>query len=378
MPVNQPDWRAVRGEFPSLARWTYLNTATFGQMPRRSMDAVARHHDRRNELACSDFLTWFDDADALRASLGRLIHAEPSSIAFVGNACSALSMLLNGIDWRKGDRIVTFENEFPNNIYSPLTFEPAGVEFVETSWERIAEAITPATRVVVLSEVNYTNGFRPPLAELSRLAHDAGALLFVDGTQSAGALKIDVQACEADAYFAHGYKWLLSPPGSAFLYVRPSLSERMPPSVVGWRSHKTWRNVDNLHHGAPEFAADAEKYEGGVLPFPALYAMKASVDMFLELTPEVIEKRVQGLAALLREELRKLGARLPYDESPHYDSPLVAACFPGREPKPISAALKERGVLTSARHEYLRIATHLYNNEEDIARLVRELRSLGI
>lgn len=378
MPADGPDWRAARAEFPSLARWTYLNTATFGQMPLRAMDAVARHHERRNELACADFLTWFDDADSLRASVGKLINAEPASIAFVSSACSALGMLLNGMEWRRGDRIVTLENEFPDLIYAPMSLEPAGVEYVETSWERIAEAVTPATRAVVLSEVNYTNGFRPPLGKLAELAHGVGALLFVDGTQSAGALKVDVQASGADAYFAHGYKWLLSPPGSGFLYVRPGVSERLRPSVVGWRSHRTWRNVDKLHHGAPEFTGDAEKFEGGVLPFAALYAMQASVEMFLELTPEAIERRVMALAGALRGELRKLGARLPCDEAGHYDSPLVAASFAGREPKPIAAALKERGVIVSARHEYLRIATHLYNNEEDIERLVAGLRSAGL
>ncbi len=372
------DWRAVRTEFPALRRWTYLNTATFGQLPVRATEAVARHFAHRDELACSDFLTWFDDADSLRCSLARLINATPADIAFAPSASSALATLLNGIDWRAGDRIVTLEHEFPNNIYSPFALCSRGVEFVETPWERIDEAVTPATRVVVLSEVNYTNGFRAPLAQLSRLAHESGALLFVDGTQSAGALRIDVAASGLDAYFAHGYKWLLSPPGSGFMYVSPSVRDHLRPSVVGWRSHHAWRNVDALHHGSPEFSHDAERYEGGVLPFPVLYGMKASVDMFLELGPDAIEARVMELASMLRDTLRGLGARLLFDEAPHFDSPVIAARFPGREPKPICAALKSRGVLISARHENLRISAHFYNSEEDIERLAAELRAIGV
>ncbi len=372
------DWNAVRAEFPALERWTYLNTATFGQLPLRATEAMSQHLEHRNELACSDFLSWFDDADALRGAIARLIHASAADIAFVPNASAALGILLNGMEWREGHRIVTLEGEFPNNTYSPFALRSRGVELVETPWERMDEAVTPATRVVLLSEVNYTNGFRPPLVELSRLAHDRGALLFVDGTQSAGALRVDVRAVGADAYFAHGYKWLLSPPGSGFLYVRPGVREQLRPSVVGWRSHRTWRNVDALHHGSPEFSCDAERFEGGVLPFPVLYGMKASIEMFLELTPQAIESRVMGLANALRETLRVLGARLLYDEAPHFESPVVAARFPGREPKPLCAALKQRGVLISARHENLRISTHFYNTEEDIERLAAELRKLGI
>jgi selenocysteine lyase/cysteine desulfurase len=174
----------------------------------------------------------------------------------------------------------------------------------------------------------------------------------------------------------HGYKWLLSPPGSGFMYVSPAAREVLRPTVVGWRSHRGWRDVDNLHSGSPEFSADAEKYEAGVLPFPLLYGMKASVDMFLELTPELVEQRVMELAGLLRETLRRAGARLLYDEHPHFDSPVVAARFEGRDPKAICAALKQRRVLISSRYENLRISTHMYNNEADIARLAEGLKSL--
>jgi len=83
------NWAAIRAEFPALERWTYLNTATYGQMPRRSMEAVARHWERRDELACSDFLDWYSDTERIRASIARLIHASPDDIAFVPNAAAA-------------------------------------------------------------------------------------------------------------------------------------------------------------------------------------------------------------------------------------------------------------------------------------------------
>lgn len=370
------DWTAVRSEFPSLAGRTFLNTATFGQMPQRSMEAVAAHFVRRTASACADFLTWFDDADALRDSLARLIHCAAEDIAFIPTASTALATLMAGIDWRAGDRVVTFENEFPNNIYAPALLEQHGVNFVVTNWERFPDVLTPSTRLVVVSEVNYSNGFHVPLAELSRMAHEAGALLYVDGTQSLGALHVDVRTFQPDVYCAHGYKWLLSPPGAAFMYVRPEVREWLDPLVVGWRTHRTWRDVNNLHEGMPEFAPEAERYEGGVLAFPALYGMKASVDMMLELGQEAIEQRVFELASCLREALRRLGARLPFDEAPHFDSPIVAARFPGIDPGAVCAELQKRNVLISARHENLRVSTHFYNSEDDIERFTNVLRTV--
>src|SRR5213080_3432617 len=97
------NWNAVRHEFPALENWTYLNTATFGQMPRRGVEAAARHFAHRDELACWDFLDWFDDMDRVRASIARLVCCEPEDIAFISNAAAALAILISGIDWQPGD-----------------------------------------------------------------------------------------------------------------------------------------------------------------------------------------------------------------------------------------------------------------------------------
>jgi selenocysteine lyase/cysteine desulfurase len=368
------DWEAIRAEFPALTRWTFLNTATFGQLPRRAVEAMAGHLARRDELACEDFLDWFDDADRIRGVIARLIHCHAEDIAFIPNAATALALLLGGLDWQPGDRIVTLRDEFPNNLYHPALLKRYGVEPVETSWPHFYNAITARTRLVVVSEVNYTNGFRPPLGEISRFLRERNVLLYVDGTQSVGALEFDVSAVEPDLLAVHGYKWLLSPNGAGFMYVSPHLRERLEPHVVGWRSHRDWRRVDSLHHGAPEFKSEAEKYEGGMLTFPVIYAMSASVEMMLEIGPAVIERRVLELVDLTRATLRRLGARLPCDESPHFDSPIVAARLEGRDASHIASRLRARNILISARHGNLRVSTHFYNNEEDLERLEGELR----
>ncbi|MGH9672176.1 MAG: hypothetical protein ACRD44_03265, partial [Bryobacteraceae bacterium] len=140
MPV---DWDAIRAGFPALATWTFLNTATFGQLPRRATEAVAAHFAHRDELACHDFLSWYDDADRLRAAVGRLINCAAGDVAFLPTAAAGLGVLLGGIDWRPGDRLVTLTDEFPNNLYHPALLARRGAEFVEVDWERLYDAVTP-------------------------------------------------------------------------------------------------------------------------------------------------------------------------------------------------------------------------------------------
>ena len=354
------DWSRVRAQFPALRNWTYLNSATYGQLPKSAVEAGLWHYSHRDELACSDFLDWFDDMDRVRGLVGQLIHCEPDDVCFVSTASHALSIVFSGIDWKPGDRIVALEGEFPNNLYAPAVRATGGVEFVETSWQNFYDAAAGA-RLVLMSSANYITGFRPPLAEISRFLRTHGTLFYVDGTQSVGALRFDCAEVQPDFVAVHGYKWLLSPNGAGFFYVRPEVREWLPANVVGWRSDHRWRSVDDLHHGRPEFKHSAEKYEGGMLNFPVLYAMGASIDLMLEIGLERIEARVLDLARQAREILEAAGGHVLYD-----DTPILAARFYGRDASSIAKALRERRILVSARHGNLRVSTHFYNNEEDL------------
>jgi cysteine desulfurase/selenocysteine lyase len=340
-------------------------------LPRRATAAVAAHFAHRDELACADFLAWYDDADRIRGKIGRLINCAPENIAFVPNASTALGLLLAGIHWHAGDRVLTLEHEFPNNLYAPGLLECFGVETTACPWERLYEAVNDRTRLVILSSVNYNTGFAPPLAELTEFLRARGVLCFIDGTQSVGALRFDAARVQPDMLAVHGYKWLLSPNGAGFFYIAPQLRERLQPNVVGWRSHRDWRNVDNLHHGVPELLASAEKYEGGSLSFALLYAMEASLDLILEIGPEVIERRVLQLAAKARAMLCELGASVA-----DFASPVVAARFENRDVSALARALKEQRVLVAARRGHLRVSPHLYNNEQDLEIFERALRAL--
>jgi selenocysteine lyase/cysteine desulfurase len=358
------NWDEVRAQFPPLARWTYLNTATFGQLPQCAQDAAARHFEHRNELACSDFLAWYDEMDRIRGKAARLIHAQPEDIAFIPNAATGLGLVLSGLDWLPGDRIVTLEHEFPNNLYGPAFLRRRGVETLECPWERFYESVDERTRLVVLSSVNYNSGFVPPLVEISEFLRRKGVLFFVDGTQSVGALEFDAGRVQPSVLSVHGYKWLNSPYGAGFLYIPAEVRELLTPPIIGWRSHYDWRNVDNLHHGAPQLPAGAERFEGGGLPVSLLYAMEASIDLVLDIGPAVIERRVLDLAEQTRAMLRDLGAAVNCDASP-----VVAARFEGVDVSRLALDLQERRIVVAARRGHLRVSPHFYNNEADIEQL---------
>jgi cysteine desulfurase/selenocysteine lyase len=363
--LSEP-WSYVRAQFPALRNWTYLNTATFGQLPERGVDAVNRHFTRRDQLACKDFISWFDDMDHIRGLVARLIHCLPTDIAFITNASVAISQLLGGMEWHTGDQIVTLEHEFPNQYYYPAQLHRFGVELIETPFERFYDAITPRTRLVILSMVNYSTGFRAPLAEIAAYLRARNILFYVDGTQGLGALQFDCAKIQPDMLAVNAYKWLCSPNGASFMYVSPPLRERLAPSVIGWRSDANWRSVAELNHGAPNFVEAAEKYEGGMLAFPSLYAMAETISMMLELGPAQVEARVLQLVGCARQMLESAGGQVAYP-----DSPILAARFPDRSAEAIVETLSARRILAAARHGHLRISPHFYNNEEDL-RLVGE------
>lgn len=348
-----PDWAKLRAEFPALQGCcTYLDTASFGQLPQCVSEAVMRHLVHRDQTASVHFLSWFDDMDAIRESCARLINAAASDIALIPSASTGLSFLMRGLEWGAADEVVCLEDEFPNQIYGATR---------RVKWPEFYDSIGVHTRVVLMSTVNYASGFRPPLKQISRFLQERDVLLYLDGTQSIGALEFDVQEIRPAMLCVNAYKWMLSPNGAGFVYVDSDLRAKLSPTIVGWRSDAGWRHVSRLNHGAPVFAGSAQKFEGGMLPFPSLYGMGAALDFLFQCGSKQIEARVLELAARIRSMLIAAGAEVIPDESQ-----IVKARFSGRDSNELVQSLKAKNVIISARHGWLRVSPHLYNNDDDI------------
>jgi selenocysteine lyase/cysteine desulfurase len=368
------DWQSVRAEFPSLTHCTWLNSATFGQVPLRAQAAISRHLERRNRLAARDFLFWFEAADGIRREVALLFEAQADDVAYIPNTAYALSLLVNAIDWRHGDEVVTFEEEFPNQIYAAALLEDRGVRLVQGKLRDWANMLSDRTRLAAVSQTNYATGEEAPVTEMAAALRSRGIRFYVDGTQTAGVRRVDFPAMGPDIYAVNGYKWMNSPPGSAFMLVPASTRAWLQPNIVGWRSHHDWRNVNNLHHGKPTFADAAERYEGGMLPFMNLFAMQESIRLLFDVGLGEVEARVLRLAGLVRDVLRDAGASVLGDENPRANGHIVAATLPGHDPGAVARQLETKDILVSARHGFLRVSPHFFNNETDIERFATALR----
>ena len=377
------DWANLRNEFPVVKEWTYLNTASFGPIPKCAVRAANAHFERRDREACLDFLDWFNDIEEVRAKLADLVGASADDIAFIPNTGNALSWLLTGIDWKAGDHVLTLSDEFPNNLYFGGALEEKGVHATTVpvpddhfSLEVLRNCLTETTRVVLVSTVNYSTGLCPPLAEIGEELRKREILFYVDGTQSVGALPLNVAASRIDVAAVHAYKWMCCPTGTGFAYVAPRVREWLKPGVYSWRSHRNWRDVDHLHHGTPELPRSAIKYEGGIQNFSGIHAMGAVLDLFDKLGRNRLEQRVQVIAEKTRQMLRSLGADLLSDRNPHYDSPIIAGRFDGVDSSRLAVELQRHRITVAARKGNLRVSPHFFNDEEDLSRFGKAVESI--
>ena len=368
------DWQSVRAEFPALTQCTWLNSATFGQVPLRAQAAVDRHWEERNRFGARNFLSWFDAVDEIRVEVAALLGASADDVAFILNTSHALSLIVNAIDWREGDEVLSFEAEFPNQIYAAALLEARGVKLVRATLETWETSLSERSRLVVLSQTNYATGEDAPITEMAATLRARGVLFYVDGTQTAGVRDVKLQGESPDLYAVNAYKWMNSPPGAGFMVLPARTRSWLEPTTVGWRSHYDWRNVNNLHSGKPTFADAAERYEGGMLPFVNLFAMRESIRLLNEIGVAAAEERALSLALRVRETLRDAGAQLLGDSRPMANGHIVAARLPGTDPGQIARFLQEDDVLVSARDGFLRVSPHYYNDESDVQRFAEGLR----
>ncbi len=305
--------------------------------------------------------------------MARLIHGTKEDIAFLPNAGHSLALAMSSIDWEDGDEMLTLHHEFPNQLYGHAS---VNARSVECDWHEFDSHVSARTRLVALSTVNYTTGLRPNLQPLVKDLRARGIVVYLDGTQSCGALEFNCAAIAPDFFAVDAYKWMISPNGATFIYVNPEMRRRLPPNVLGWRSDKDWRNVTHLHHGAPRFGESAEKYEPGMMAFASLCGMDASLRLIEEIGIAQIEKRVLTLADTLRTELAADGRRVFPLQGRLFAFADCHGQFARRDSAALAKKLAEQNINISARRAYLRISPHFYNNEEDLAALLAAIRKL--
>lgn len=366
----------IREQFPITKNKVFLNHAAQSPLPKPVADAVHRYVDDFSDFGATS-IEWNDGGKPLFA---KLINAKPFEIAFVENTSIGLNIAANMLSYPRDSKIVTTDLEYPSVVY-PWLRKSLGVKVYyvrnvdgKILLEHMEKAVDDKTVAVAVSHVEYANGFRHDLGALSAIAHEHGAFLIVDAIQSAGAMRIDVKKDDVDFLTSGCYKWLLGPPGAGYLYVKENLIEGFEPPFVGWASVKPeiFETIDFWDIWSLRLSETASRFEVGSPSFISLVGAKEALTMLLDFGIENVERRILSLTSHLIEELKALGLTLQTPEEQRYRSGIVN--FKIAEPQEVAKKLNNKGIVVSARAHGVRVSPHFYNTEEEIDRLIEDIK----
>ena len=369
----------IRSEFPVTRKYAYLDHAAVGPLPTRAIEAAKRVIEEKCE-GDLHWQSWEERVEETRNSIAALIGANAEEVALVHSTTEGLAIVANGLSYEKGSNIVTCDMEFQSNLFPwQAIAKRQGLELKvvrnrdgRLRMEDFSEAIDANTRLVAVSYVQYSNGFRIDLEELSKIAHENDAYIVTDAVQAIGQMPVDVSKLGVDFLATSGYKWLLSPIATGFLYVRRGLFDELWPTIVGYRSdERLW------DFGFREFqpARTARRYEAGQLNFPGFAGMKKSIELLQSFGPDNVWRKILSLLDRLIDGVeRNTSIQLRSCLNQGSRSGIVnLAC---NDPDSVARRLLDHGVSVSVRSGGLRISPHFYNTDGEIDKLVSELSIL--
>ena len=389
------DVQKLRDEIPVLANLTYLNTGWSGPPPRR----VAQALKDRIDLELEEGPTSLPVQESGRATqaqarqaAARLFNADPEAVMVTRNTTEGLNIVLSGLDWQEGDEIITCNLEHGSVLITSLvTGKRHGVtvrvvdldphDSRETILSKFEAAFTSRTRLLFVSHVEYSTGLRMPAAELTRLAHDRGAQIMLDGAQTGGHIQLDMAAAGFDFYSIPGQKWLLGYEGVGALYIRRELIERVHPAHSGGRAvlHPEDHRVD--YDNVQLNAADMEKFHGGSSSVPLQAAFLEAVSFIEEIGVQEIEERNRQLAARLKRQLGDIPAVQVYSPmEPDLSSGLVSFALSGWEPPAAVERLWNDHRIVVRQVGYppgIRASLHFFNTEDEVDQLAQAVKGLA-
>lgn len=370
------DVQAVRAaEFPWANDPTrvYLNNASTGPLTRRAA--------RASDEITADRLVPFEINDErnfamlarTRELIARLIGAHTGEIALLTNTTYGLNIAARALPIRSGDVVLIHDREFPANVYPWLALERDGVVVRRipaagalADEEALLEAIDePDVRVVSVSWVSFVTGYKADLTRIGRACRERGIYFVVDAIQGLGADLIDVHASEIDILACGGQKWLLSPWGSGFAYIREALVQQLEPVPVGWMSVRGSDDFTRLLDYDFTWREDARRFEVITIPFQDIAGLGASLDLLHELGPRAVADRVARLATRIVDWACASRSATLITPRDHARRAGIVAVAP-RDPVRMSERLTAAGVAHSLREGAIRLSPHFYNTEDEI------------
>lgn len=366
--------------FPITGHRTFLSHAAVSPLPACAVEAL-QWFGTQGSQDQQESHTVFSKVNGTRVITAKLLGCKPSEIALLGPTAMGLNLVADGIDWKPGDEVVYYRDDYPANVYPWTKLAARGVKPVsvepsrpgEITWEVVEAALTPRTRLVALATAHFLTGWRIDADTIGKRLHEKGILFCLDAIQTLGAFPLSVE--HVDFLSADSHKWMLGPLGAGVVYVRESLFDQVRPTHLG-----SW-NVFSPNFIAQEdltkFYDGGRRYECGSLNLPGILGMRAPLEMILDLGVEAIAARIRELRAYTLKRLGAVGFEPVWgaDLPEKHASGIVTFRLGGRDAEALAAKLAAARVSVAVRHNragepHLRVAPHFYSTEAEIDRLV--------
>ncbi len=364
------NWADIRQQFLVTETVSYLNSAAAGPVSRSACRAASNYYETMMADGDVHWTRWLAEREAVRKRVAALINAEPDEIAFTTNTSSGMNVIIDALEG--SGKVISCDLEFPVTTI-PWMHRGIEVQLVksvngELRIDDVRQAMNDATGVISVSHVQFSNGFRIDLEELG--AAKGNLALVVNASQSAGAFEIDVKRMRIDALCTTGHKWLCAGYGSGFVYLSRDLQERSRPRNIGWLSviepFAMRNDTINLRNDA------AARVELGCPTFAGIFSLGAAIDLLAEVGMPKVQSRALELNKVLTASLEEAGWKVVSpirNEKMRSAETLVAV----ESPKRVVVQLLRRNVVVTEKPEGIRVATHFFNNEDDIDRLIEAL-----
>ncbi|MBB5253459.1 aminotransferase class V-fold PLP-dependent enzyme [Sulfurisphaera ohwakuensis] len=363
-----------RNLVPVTKEYVYLNHAAISPIPLPILYESLRYLldiSRYGSLPVNDEEN--DDFYHLREKVGKLINAEPDTISFIPNTSFGINIIAHGLDLNEGDEIVTDSLEFPAVTYPFFKLKKKNIKIVivkprlENFEDDLLSSISKKTRLIAISHVSFNTGVKLDIKKISKEAKSVGAYTLVDIIQSAGATEVNVKDFDIDFAVAGGYKWLMGPQGSGFMYVKKGLIE--DPPFYGWRSSSNY-----LDFNSENFMLEKgpRRFEIGTIDVAANIALAKSCEIVSQHKDEIYS-RIQNLTDFVIKYAEEQGLEVITPKNKKAGIVIIKT----NNPKELSRRLLEKKIVVSPRGNGVRISTHFYNLEDEVKIAIDEIRKLA-
>lgn len=363
----------IRSRFGIFQRKIYLNSCSQGALSDAVQagfeDFLGSWHEQG-----SPWELWVNRYEEARAAFARFIHASADEVAIVTSVSAGINSVASALNFRERKKVVMGEFEFPTmgHVWLGQRARGADVQFVSAesdsipamSYERL---IDRNTLIVPLTHVCFKNGFRSNVSAITEAAHSSGALVMLDDYQDCGTRPVDVKAMDLDFYVTGTLKYLLGPPGLAFMYVRKELISSLVPTLTGWFAQANPFAYDPQTF---DLSSTARRFESGTPAIPNVYGAVAGFELLRAIGMENIAAHIKRLTQSLLSSAFDLGirAKTPADSA----GPLVV--LQSKDSTLLVQELAKCGIVVSNRHDGLRIAFHVYNTMDDVKAVTEILK----